>query len=937
MQLIERDRELATLRALFAGSLDGRGAVVLLSGAVATGKTALMRAFATGASAAGARFLQVTAAPGDAGNRLGVVRGLLRSLAAADGNPDPAGTGPRAGARAGAETTADALRGFCDTLLTRSARTPLIVGVDDAHHADPASLRCLLALAHRLPSARILLILTERPGGWPDHPLLHAELRGRPHCARLTLRLLSPAGQARLLADRLGTATAIRLSAVSHPLTGGNPLLVRALLTDHPVLGPGKVETVVGPAFTQAWTGCLHRGEPGLHEVAQALAVLREPAPPGVLGRLLGMDTEYVTHLLSSMNAAGLLDGGRFRHPALRTALLDAMGPRRRAALHTHAAGLLHDQGHTAPAVAGHLLAAFDAAPAGERPAALREPWAATVLHEAASRAGADGERRFALDCYRRAYEICPDGPRRTLAASALAEAQWRTEPAAVLPLLPALSDAALDGTLDERSTRSLLARLLWFGRTGEAAELLRTGGATAGPAAAAEWEAMGLLMACACPGLLEAVPRSRPEAVPGTAAPPGPAGGGAHPPSAGPRLRAADALSAALTGAPGPTAREGAEHVLRETRLGEASAGHVLAALAALIYDDRPAEAARWCDPLLKEAATRGDAVGHALLESARAVISLRQGELAAAEARAGDALARISPASWGVAVAVPISVAVLAATATGRHEEAAAHLARPVPDALFETPCGPHYLQARGRHRLATGRPREALRDFTDCGEAMESWGFTAPALVPWRGEAAQALLELGETARAAQLIGEQLALLRPGPSRTRGISLRVQALTAPLTERLNPLRESAALLERCGDRYELMLALTDLSHTQHALGAHDEAFVSARGAHRLARRYGLAGPGPAPGGEPENRPPAPGAPGTAPERPPAAARGELTEAERKVAALAAHGHTNRQIAETLLVTVGTVEQHLTRVYRKLQVNRRTELRPRLRISPV
>ena len=52
-------------------------------------------------------------------------------------------------------------------------------------------------------------------------------------------------------------------------------------------------------------------------------------------------------------------------------------------------------------------------------------------------------------------------------------------------------------------------------------------------------------------------------------------------------------------------------------------------------------------------------------------------------------------------------------------------------------------------------------------------------------------------------------------------------------------------------------------------------------------------------------------------------------LTEAERRVAALAAAGNTNREIAERLFITVSTVEQHLTKVYRKLNVRSRSALR--------
>ncbi|NEC39773.1 helix-turn-helix domain-containing protein, partial [Streptomyces rubrogriseus] len=71
---------------------------------------------------------------------------------------------------------------------------------------------------------------------------------------------------------------------------------------------------------------------------------------------------------------------------------------------------------------------------------------------------------------------------------------------------------------------------------------------------------------------------------------------------------------------------------------------------------------------------------------------------------------------------------------------------------------------------------------------------------------------------------------------------------------------------------------------------------------------------------------------APGTEPvpvltERQPAAP-GLLSRAEQRVAVLAAHGMSNRQISRKLYVTVSTVEQHLTRIYRKLNVTRRVDL---------
>jgi DNA-binding CsgD family transcriptional regulator len=65
-------------------------------------------------------------------------------------------------------------------------------------------------------------------------------------------------------------------------------------------------------------------------------------------------------------------------------------------------------------------------------------------------------------------------------------------------------------------------------------------------------------------------------------------------------------------------------------------------------------------------------------------------------------------------------------------------------------------------------------------------------------------------------------------------------------------------------------------------------------------------------------------------------APSRGDLTESERRIAALVAEGHTNREVAAALFVTEHTVEGALTRVYRKLGVRSRGELAGRLGREP-
>jgi DNA-binding CsgD family transcriptional regulator len=59
-------------------------------------------------------------------------------------------------------------------------------------------------------------------------------------------------------------------------------------------------------------------------------------------------------------------------------------------------------------------------------------------------------------------------------------------------------------------------------------------------------------------------------------------------------------------------------------------------------------------------------------------------------------------------------------------------------------------------------------------------------------------------------------------------------------------------------------------------------------------------------------------------------------LTVSERRVAALAARGLTNREIAQELFVTAATVETHLRHAFRKLDVRSRSELEEKIRVGP-
>ena len=111
-------------------------------------------------------------------------------------------------------------------------------------------------------------------------------------------------------------------------------------------------------------------------------------------------------------------------------------------------------------------------------------------------------------------------------------------------------------------------------------------------------------------------------------------------------------------------------------------------------------------------------------------------------------------------------------------------------------------------------------------------------------------------------------------------------------------------------------------------------ERAFAEAMAAGRTmppeqVAQAALSDPGPAPGAERT----APARPAPAPpiaKAPPAPARdpSPLTRREREVATLVAQGQTDRQIAQALVITEGTVGVHLGNIFAKLELHSRAQL---------
>ncbi|GAA4464186.1 helix-turn-helix transcriptional regulator [Phytohabitans houttuyneae] len=896
MAFVERGTQSQVLSGLLDGCLDGTGAVVLTTGSVGSGKTQLLRRFAAAATDRGMSLLTATASRTERTLPLGVMQQLF---ACADLTPTQRERIDQLlsdGAMSAmlhdhdSETTqrvtAKVLQGMAGVLLDLAERTPLLIGVDDLHFVDLASLHCLLYLINRTARAPVMMVFNEAVWVRQPWPVIRADLLSQPQCHRIRLRPLTLPGVTSVLCERLGVRDARAIAPAYHDISGGSPLLLGALIEDGRATGRSLPGPVAGDAFAQAVTTCLYRGDATVLRLARVLATLAEPASPAALTDLLDVDAAAATRAIDTATEWGLLRDGWFRHGRARAAVLDAMAPEQRSVLHARAAHQLYKSGAPAPAVARHEVAARHVGPA----------WSAPVLREAADHALEHDDTSHALECLRLAQRASTTEAEQVTTKAALTRVQWRLDTRTASRNLDELVAAAHAGTLAGNRAVELTDYLLWHGRAADAVELLdhltKTAPATDLDTATALYSARSRL-AYTFPAFADRVP------------------GGLLPPllpAFGATTRSVSVRAAGLVGrllADGLTDEvlADAEEVLQQSRLDDTTFATIMPALEMLVFGDRLEAAARWCAPMLEEADRRRVPTWCAQLSAVHAMICYRRGDPAGADRHARAALSYSSTRGLGVRVGLPLSILLL----TDQEHDA---LHWPLPEAVFQTPYGLQYVRARGRYHLARENYRSAIAEFEACRDLMIPWRLDLPGVVPWRTDLAEAYLGLGQAKIARQLAQDQLAMLADSQWRTRGLSLRVLAAGAEPAERAAILEEAAEELRSGGDPVELARAVTALDEARRAVGGTAEAqrkpLVAAlrRSEHRpqplKAERRAGAEQGPA----------------------------QLSTAEQRVAALAVQGHTNLQIARKLHVTVSTVEQHLTNVFRKLHVRRRTDL---------
>ncbi|MEV6772009.1 AAA family ATPase [Nocardia sp. NPDC051030] len=915
MEYLERPDVTQVLENLFANALDNRGRVVLIGGAPAIGKSDLLASFVESVVPQNALVLTATGSWMERDVPLGIVDQLIRSAPLADevrsralGFVDRQPYTPPDGTEILDRDEAREANFLSGALLDLAADRPLVIAIDDVHYSDWMTLKFLAYFCRRLRFSKVLVALTWSQVGAPDEGFFQShfstEVDRQPHCATLWVEPLSTSAVGAMVAERVDAPTADRLGSEWFALSGGNPILLRAALTDyltstHAAEAP---ETVCGGEhYGRAVVDCLHRGHPQELHIARGLAVLGRA---NGLATMLALSESAVQRSLRVLTATGVLSGSEFRSPAAASAILADLSAVGAGELRGRAAALEHESGAPATVVAEHLVLAEQ----------FTEPWMAPVLQEAAGISMGAGRVAEALHFLLPARAHCHDSRRAAAILSMVARAQFQLNPESAVRYVDELIELIDQCLVSGADALTVVRILLWGGQFERAHGVLTR---LCEPDFAAEGE-LFVELAITLPWITCTYPRFAAQ-LPQPAWPELENTRTGISINAGFRLESHWALSGLLSDALPDRALDELDSGLRLIRPDDTTIETMETALLALTYGGRPAAAARHCELLCAAASVRSVPGRATRMAAVRAEVALRQGDLAAAERFGRQALAALPTSSWGHAIGAPLATLVRALVAMGKLSDAKELLNLPVPPSMFDTRYGPQYLYARGRFSLANANPGAAYRDFTSCGEYLIDWKLDNPGFLPWRIDAAEACVELGRPQRALELIEEHLALCAPGVSRERGIALRARALASETRQRPPLLRRATEILRDSGDRYEFARSLVDLTATCHMLGDRRRAALIARMALSVAEECHaqglistLVGRGDA----------------TATTDSSPVTHNVLSDAEQRVASLAATGYTNREIAKELFITVSTVEQHLTRTYRKLDIARRVDL---------
>jgi DNA-binding CsgD family transcriptional regulator len=925
--LLERQRELDAIGVAIEMAAGGEGGALAIEARAGLGKTRLLGEARRQATEAGLVVLSGRATELECDFPFAVMRQLLEPQLTLLPSADREALFEGAGAARGAlgmkseddrsPDTFSVLHALYWVLAGLAERSPLLLAVDDAHLADPASLDWLAFMLPRLNELPVLLVMASRIGE-PENPGL-ARVLADASVAHLTPAPLSAGATENLIEETLAHQLDPTFATACHEITGGNPFLVTELAREIADQGIeplaeqlGSVRKLAPERVAQMVLGRISRLSPEAAALARSLAVLGNDGDPSAVGELAGLEPEASRRAADALRRAAILDPGeplQFIHPLVRNAVYTDLAAGERGEAHAKAATLLRNRGAPPEDVATQLLVSE----------ARGDRAAAAILFEAGQRCLVDGAPRSAVAYLTRALREPPPPDLRLEVLGTLLLAGIRAADHTTLATVEPEMRAALerDAAGTRRWAQPLTMGMALGGRFEEAAEVLQA----AIRSAIEEGDVESAFRLEAQLRTVSMVLPSPPEVdlqrYMGEIEPNLPAG----------RLAAAIEARAAIVNGSAREAAEAAKRALGNNGVIFEEEPEIVSATTAVLILlaadelDSAWEAAEWALEIARKRDATPELARGWLL---RGVVAWGYGDVIAAEADLRQAMELA-----GMAKIIPLWLTCagpLVEILLERDElDAAEQILEETGTATGPVPQNPLFsilLLTRGQLRFERGEFARAAEDFATLSRHGEDLGFGPGPTLMGSAYAARALVATGRVEEARELAESALFYGRRwGAPATISHVLRAVAAARGGEEEVGLLQEAVDVLGGSPRRLQRAHALVDLGASLRRRNRRAEARVPLREGLKLARRCGAIRL--AKRAQQELQ-----ATGETVRRYAPIGVESLTPSERRVAEMAATGMSNRQLAQSLFVTVKTVEAHLSAAYDKLDISSRKQL---------
>lgn len=318
--------------------------------------------------------------------------GVLRAAAAGQDDDQPAEMGRYR-----------LFRGVRRLLEQQSGRGTVLL-LDDLHWADAASLELTEYLLRRPPHAALLIAVAHRTAQAP-RGLADALAHLGSTAVQLDLRPLGEVDVATMFPE-----FSARRHRLLHRVTRGNPLYLKALadVDEQTLTGliaqGGDDRAIPEQVLLDVLSAELRALDPVLQRVAQAAAIVGDPADPALVAWVADLPSETVSAAFDRLSQAGVVAAEgprlRFRHPLVRAAAYWMARPAWRTEAHGRCAQYLRERHGPLLLLAHHI----------ERSAQPGDELAVATLTDAAV-ASRHASPATAARLARRALHLLPDRP----------------------------------------------------------------------------------------------------------------------------------------------------------------------------------------------------------------------------------------------------------------------------------------------------------------------------------------------------------------------------------------------------------------------------------------------------------------------------------------------------------------------------------------------